>query len=196
MDDKSGTASRRRTADVHRYERRRTRRRCVRRPGASRRAAAARWRPERDSRGAAQRRRSSAAGFYAVTADLRGHGESGWDPAGDYTLSAHMGDVERWCARNSIVRRSSARRSAGWRRCGPRAQEASRGQESAGSCLVLVDIAHRADADGVARIRALHARQSRGVRQHRRGGRCGCGLSPASSAAGRHQWLGPQPTTR
>src|SRR4051795_10074421 len=39
-----------------------------------------------------------AAGFYAVTADLRGHGESGWDPSGDYTLSAHMGDVERWCA--------------------------------------------------------------------------------------------------
>src|SRR3954454_16147424 len=37
----------------------------------------------------------SAAGFYAVTADLRGHGESGWDPSGDYTLSAHMGDVER-----------------------------------------------------------------------------------------------------
>jgi len=38
----------------------------------------------------------SGAGFYAVTADLRGHGESGWDPSGDYTLSAHMADVEQW----------------------------------------------------------------------------------------------------
>ncbi|HZX55458.1 MAG TPA: alpha/beta hydrolase [Ilumatobacteraceae bacterium] len=96
----------------------------------------------------------SAAGFYAVTADLRGHGESGWDPSGDYTLSAHMGDVERWCAqlgRPAIVGASLGGMAGLW----TEGTRASQGVESAGSCLVLVDIAHRADADGVARIRAF-----------------------------------------
>ncbi len=96
----------------------------------------------------------SAAGFYAVTADLRGHGESGWDPLGDYTLTAHMADVERWCTeldRPAIVGASLGGMAGLW----TEGTRASRGQQSAGSCLVLVDIAHRADADGVARIRAF-----------------------------------------
>src|SRR3954466_338584 len=96
----------------------------------------------------------SAARFDAVAADLRGHGESGWDPSGDYTLAAHMGDIERWCIqlhRPAIVGASLGGMAALW----TEGTRAGRGLEPAGSCLVLVDIAHRADADGVARIRAF-----------------------------------------
>ena len=39
----------------------------------------------------------SNADFYAVNADLRGHGQSGWDPNGDYSFAAQMIDVEAWC---------------------------------------------------------------------------------------------------
>lgn len=36
-----------------------------------------------------------ASGWYALTADLRGHGESGWSKAADYTVDAFAGDVVR-----------------------------------------------------------------------------------------------------
>src|SRR4051812_35491868 len=32
-------------------------------------------------------------GWRAYTVDLRGHGDSAWDPEGDYTLDAFAGDV-------------------------------------------------------------------------------------------------------
>ena len=32
-------------------------------------------------------------GFRMISADLRGHGESGWSPDADYRLSAHAGDI-------------------------------------------------------------------------------------------------------
>src|SRR5579864_8773815 len=37
--------------------------------------------------------RLAAAGFVAVALDARGHGESGWDPGGDYSLDAFVADL-------------------------------------------------------------------------------------------------------
>ena len=92
-----------------------------------------------------------AAGFYAVNADLRGHGESGWDPRGDYSLTAQMADVEAWCRqldRPAIVGASMGGLAGLW----TEGTRAANHQPAAGSCLVLVDIAHRSEAEGVERI--------------------------------------------
>ena len=105
----------------------------------------------RGTRGAAWRRRLSHAGFYAVNADLRGHGESGWDPNGDYSFAAQMVDVEAWCdllGRPAIVGASLGGLAGLW----TEGTRAANGQPPAGSCLVLVDIAHRSEAEGVERI--------------------------------------------
>lgn len=48
----------------------------------------------RHSWGAAQRE-LAASGYRAVTFDARGHGESAWDPQGDYTLAAFADDLRR-----------------------------------------------------------------------------------------------------
>ncbi|HEY0519840.1 MAG TPA: alpha/beta hydrolase, partial [Ilumatobacteraceae bacterium] len=91
------------------------------------------------------------AGFYAVTADVRGHGESGWDRDGDYSFAAQMGDVEAWCdllGRPAIVGASLGGLAGLW----TEGTRAANGQPSAGSCLVLVDIAHRSEAVGVDRV--------------------------------------------
>ena len=91
------------------------------------------------------------AGFYAVNADLRGHGESEWDPAGDYSFAAQMGDVEAWCrqlGRPAIVGASMGGLAGLW----TEGTRAANGQQPAGSCLVLVDIAHRSEPEGVERI--------------------------------------------
>ena len=90
-------------------------------------------------------------GFYAVNADLRGHGESAWDPTGDYSFAAQMADVEAWCRllnQPAIVGASMGGLAGLWTE-GTRAAD---GQPPAGSCLVLVDIAHRSEAEGVERI--------------------------------------------
>jgi non-heme chloroperoxidase len=91
------------------------------------------------------------AGLYAVTADLRGHGESGWDPHGDYSFAAQMADVEAWSdllGSPALVGASLGGLAAMW----TEGTRAARGQPSVGSCLVLVDIAHRSDVAGVERI--------------------------------------------
>ena len=91
------------------------------------------------------------AGFYAVTADLRGHGESGWDPQADYSFAAQMVDVEAWSAllgRPAIVGASLGGLAGLW----TEGTRAANGQPPAGSCLVLVDIAHRSEQTGVDRV--------------------------------------------
>jgi pimeloyl-ACP methyl ester carboxylesterase len=93
----------------------------------------------------------SRAGLYAVNADLRGHGESGWDSRGDYSFAAQMADVEAWCRlldRPAIVGASLGGPAALW----TEGTRAANGDAPAGSCLVLVDIAHRSDVAGVERI--------------------------------------------
>ncbi|MEY2401982.1 MAG: hypothetical protein QOJ08_2093 [Ilumatobacteraceae bacterium] len=91
------------------------------------------------------------AGFYAVNADLRGHGESGWDPAADYSFDAQMVDVETWCReldRPAIVGASMGGLAGLW----TEGVRAASGRPPAGSCLVLVDIAHRSELTGVNRV--------------------------------------------
>jgi pimeloyl-ACP methyl ester carboxylesterase len=91
------------------------------------------------------------AGFYAVSADLRGHGDSDWDPDGDYSMELFAADVVAWCELLDspvIVGASLGGMAALWAE-GTRADE---GREPAGRALVLVDIAHRSERAGVERI--------------------------------------------
>jgi pimeloyl-ACP methyl ester carboxylesterase len=96
-------------------------------------------------------------GFYAVSADLRGHGESDWDPDGHYGFDAFREDTEAWCdvlaggsshGRPAVVGASMGGLAGLWTE-GSRAEE---GLEPTGRALVLVDVAHRIEAEGVARI--------------------------------------------
>ena len=90
-------------------------------------------------------------GFYAVSADLRGHGESEWDPTGDYSMSVLRTDTEAWCdllGHPALVGASMGGMAGMWTE-GTRAEE---GLEPASKALVLVDIAHRSEAVGVQRI--------------------------------------------
>lgn len=91
------------------------------------------------------------AGFYAVTADLRGHGSSGWDPTGDYSLVAMRADFEAWSDRLGlphVVGASMGGITGLW----TEGQRAADGMPPAARSLVLVDIAHRSEAAGVERI--------------------------------------------
>ena len=91
------------------------------------------------------------AGFHAVSADLRGHGESDWDPTGDYGMSAMRADCEVWCEmldHPAVVGASFGGMTGMW-------MEATRAEEGLAPmarALVLVDIAHRTEETGVRRI--------------------------------------------
>lgn len=90
-------------------------------------------------------------GFYAVSADLRGHGESDWDPTGDYSMAVMRADTEAWCdalGTPALVGASMGGITGMWTE-GTRAEE---GLPPACSALVLVDIAHRSEAAGIQRI--------------------------------------------
>jgi hypothetical protein len=56
--------------------------------------------------------RLAAAGFYAVTLDLRGHGESAWADDGDYDITAFAADIFEVTPSFPRVPRSSGRLSA------------------------------------------------------------------------------------
>ena len=90
-------------------------------------------------------------GFYAVSADLRGHGESDWDPTGDYSMAVMRADAEAWCLalhQPVLVGASMGGITGMWME-GTRAEE---GLPPASRALVLVDIAHRSEAAGIQRI--------------------------------------------
>lgn len=96
----------------------------------------------------------AASGYYAVSADLRGHGESAWAPEGDYTFAAFQGDVEAWCDllhQPVIVGASMGGLAAMW----TEGSRSAAGQPPAGRALVLVDIAHRSEEQGIQRIVAF-----------------------------------------
>lgn len=93
----------------------------------------------------------AAQGYYAVSADLRGHGDSDWDPDGNYTFAMFQTDTEAWCEMLHtpvVVGASMGGLAALWTE-GVRAAE---GLAPACRALVLVDIAHRSEAEGVQRI--------------------------------------------
>ena len=127
-------------------------------------------------------------GWRVVSFDLRGHGESAWDPEGDYTLDAFAADI-------TLVARSFDRRPAlvgaslGGITSMVAIADAGGGTEVASS-LTLVDVAHRSRSRPRP-DRRVHDRRSRRFRLARGGGRCRRRLQPASTAS-----QGPRPAWR
>lgn len=96
-------------------------------------------------------RRLAADGWYALSLDLRGHGDSGWAPDGDYSIEAFVGDlraVTAALARPPMVVGASMGGITALMTQGET-------EESLFAAIVLVDIAPRMEADGVDRILAF-----------------------------------------
>lgn len=90
-------------------------------------------------------------GHRVVTADLRGHGDSTWHPAGNYEISDHAGDaaaVIDWLGEQPVLIGASLGGITGM---------VLEGALRPGSlqALVLVDIVPRMSSSGVDRIRAF-----------------------------------------
>lgn len=92
-----------------------------------------------------------AAGWYALTVDLRGHGESSWSPDGDYSFERFAEDVR------ALAQSLPAQPALVGASLGGMASLLAVGEsdEEIASGLVLVDIAPRVELAGVARIRAF-----------------------------------------
>jgi non-heme chloroperoxidase len=92
-----------------------------------------------------------ASGWYALTVDLRGHGDSDWSPDGIYSLERFAGDVRAIAA--SLPNPPALVGAS----LGGMASLLAIGESDGpvAAALVLVDVAPRVEADGVARIRAF-----------------------------------------
>ena len=90
-------------------------------------------------------------GFHGISLDLRGHGDSQWDPQGDYTIDAFARDVSAVAA---SLDRSPALVGAS---LGGLAALLAIGESSdpIARALVLVDVAPRLEPNGVQRIGAF-----------------------------------------
>ncbi|MGE3619556.1 MAG: alpha/beta fold hydrolase [Acidimicrobiia bacterium] len=99
-------------------------------------------------------------GWHAISLDLRGHGDSDWDPDADYTREAFAADItavaRRFDPRPALVGASLGGISA------MIAIAAGGGGTEVASSLVLVDIAHKTDEAGRLRIRAFMAARPEG----------------------------------
>jgi pimeloyl-ACP methyl ester carboxylesterase len=141
-------------------------------PGAGVRLAADRWTPEAAAPQAAPRglvlllhgggqtrhswrrtgERLAAAGWIAVSMDLRGHGDSDWAPAGDYGTTAYQADLA------AAVHRLRAEHPGGpvvlvGASLGGKVSLLALGEDAGlADALVLVDIAVRVETDGSARV--------------------------------------------
>lgn len=89
-------------------------------------------------------------GWYALSLDLRGHGESDWAPDGDYQISSFAADV---CAVGDFLGQAPALvgASLGGMSAMLAIGEASRPEEVA-SAAVFVDVVPRLEPEGVERI--------------------------------------------
>lgn len=99
--------------------------------------------------------RLGADGWYAISVDLRGHGDSDWAPDGDYTVDGFVEDVVR------VARALPRRPALVGASLGGLASLLAVGEsdEPVASALVLVDIATRLEPSGVERIMDfMHAR--------------------------------------
>lgn len=94
--------------------------------------------------------RLAAAGFHAVTLDLRGHGESDWAPDKDYSMDAFMADLVA-VAGSFETAPAVAGASMGGMTALLAAGEQS-GDDMAISSLILVDVAPTLEPEGVLRI--------------------------------------------
>lgn len=89
-------------------------------------------------------------GYYAVSIDLRGHGDSGWAEGGAYAISAYRDDAIA-VARQLPARPVLAGASLG----GIASMLAAASGEAIARGLVLVDITPRVEREGVRRIHAF-----------------------------------------
>lgn len=91
------------------------------------------------------------AGYHAVAFDARGHGDSEWDPDGDYSQEAMVADLA------AVIETFGNRRPAliGASMGGGTSLAAIGEGVVDATALVLVDIAPRIDPEGVANIRAF-----------------------------------------
>jgi non-heme chloroperoxidase len=90
----------------------------------------------------------AAGGWYAVSLDLRGHGESAWDPHKNYSVDAFVDDVR------AVVEQLGAPPVLVGASLGGIASLIAEGEShpALAAALVLVDIAPRIEADGAIRI--------------------------------------------
>lgn len=102
-------------------------------------------------------------GWTAVTMDLRGHGESDWDPAGDYSIESVAEDAVATC-RQLGDGEDPERRPVlvGASMGGMAALLAADRDPACCRALVLVDIALRVEPAGRDRIRAFMAQKPEG----------------------------------
>jgi pimeloyl-ACP methyl ester carboxylesterase len=90
-------------------------------------------------------------GWYAVSLDMRGHGDSDWAPDGDYTIDAFVADLHsviRHCGQPPVLIGASL---------GGMTSLLAEGEapQSVSTAVVLVDITPRVEPQGSARIRAF-----------------------------------------
>jgi pimeloyl-ACP methyl ester carboxylesterase len=102
----------------------------------------------RSWRGSAQR--VAAAGYYGLTFDLRGHGDSGWAADGDYLLDAYARDVEALLGH--FARPATL---VGASRGGQSALVAASRQSSRVNLVMLADVAPQMNDSGVDDIRGF-----------------------------------------
>jgi non-heme chloroperoxidase len=90
----------------------------------------------------------AADGWYAVSMDLRGHGESAWDDAGDYSVNAYVDDVR------AVVPQLGTKPVLVGASLGGIASLLAEGEGDASLCaaIVLVDIAPKIEGSGALRI--------------------------------------------
>ena len=93
----------------------------------------------------------AASGRYAVSVDLRGHGDSDWSPGGDYGMDTFAGDI-RTLARTFREPPVLVGASLGGLTSLVAIAEAD-DPASVAAALVLVDVAPRVEMDGANRIR-------------------------------------------
>jgi len=92
--------------------------------------------------------RLAGSGWTAITYDARGHGDSDWDPAGDYTLDAFVSDLR------VLVATLDARPVLIGASLGGMTSLVAEGEHNQlAAALVLVDIVVDIDREGSARIR-------------------------------------------
>jgi len=98
------------------------------------------------------------AGYYAIAFDARGHGDSEWDPDGDYTQDAQVADLVRLIEALGVHHPTLVGASMG----GGTSLVAVGEDHVDAAALVLVDIAPQIEPDGVAKIRAFMTQKPEG----------------------------------
>ncbi|MFF1834851.1 alpha/beta fold hydrolase [Streptomyces sp. NPDC058231] len=101
--------------------------------------------------------RLAAAGWHAVAADLRGHGDSDWDPVGDYSTDAYLADLMSLAAHAGQHWPGLPLVLAGASLGGKTALLAAGENPKLAQALVLVDIAVRVEYEGGRRVQEFMA---------------------------------------